>query len=96
MIVLGDAGAGKTWALQMHAIRLANAAADQLKNDAADPENVDLRSVRCNALAAHGGDLAEAAVAELARLDVAMTLGLRDWLQNMLPQQQSHVPAGCF
>ena len=33
-------------------------------------------------LAAHGGDLAEAAVAELARLDVAMTLGLRDWLQT--------------
>jgi HEAT repeat protein len=83
VIVLGDAGAGKTWALQMHTIRLANAAADQLKNDAADPENVDLPIlVRCNALAAHGGDLAEAAVAELARLDIAMTLGLRDWLQT--------------
>ena len=33
-----------------------------------------------------------AATAELARLDVAMTLGLRDWLQNTLPQQRSHVP----
>ncbi|MGO9351943.1 MAG: NACHT domain-containing protein [Mycobacterium sp.] len=82
VIVLGDPGAGKSWALQMHAIRLANAAADQLKN-AVDPKDVDVPiAVRCDALAGRRGDLGEAAVAELANLDIAMTLSLRKWLQT--------------
>ncbi|BBY65490.1 NACHT domain-containing protein [Mycolicibacterium helvum] len=83
VIVLGDPGVGKSWALQMHAIRLAKNAADQLGNDDVNPDDVDLPiALRCDALAAHPGALAEAAVAELADLDSAMTLGLRQWLET--------------
>jgi HEAT repeat protein len=83
VIVLGDPGAGKSWALQMHAIRLAQDAAARLDNNDVHPNDVDLPiAVRCDALADHRGGLAEAAVAELADLDSAMTLGLRQWLET--------------
>jgi len=67
----------------MHAIRLAKDAAAQLDNNDVNPNDVDLPiAVRCDALADHRGGLAEAAVAELADQDSAMTLGLRQWLET--------------
>lgn len=86
VIVLGNPGAGKSWALQMHAIRLANAAAEKLRQpgigaDALNDAELPI-AVRCDALAAGGGGLAEAAVTVLAELDGKMTLGLRHWLED--------------
>ncbi|KAF0957418.1 HEAT repeat domain-containing protein [Rhodococcus sp. T7] len=84
VVVLGDPGAGKSWVTQMHAIRLADAAALKLADPQVDPDGIDIPlSVRCDAIAAAvGGDLPEAATAVLAQLDTAMTAGLRRWLQE--------------
>ena len=86
VVVLGDPGVGKSWALQMRAIRLANIAGEALRTPNSDHgglDELDLPiAVRCDALAAAGGDLAGAAAGVLAELDSKMTLGLRRWLKD--------------